>query len=254
MDTVFGEAGMFQELLFGEAGMFRNGWTNDDASFGEGDVEGGPAQVAATPSVLQEPRPEGLISHANTTMYRGKVVQTRDAGGLVLDPANQGEWSRFYRDFAESGIIESENFRIRSVRQCYSTIEPAARSVFLRIWRRVAFPVQVVDQLRPSWTVRGNEQAIVWARPPPGSGETATPRRLNIGDRVAFAVKRSHGGLEAEKIMLVYDGTVKARDSHGGIVIKPQLQFYDDHHEHFLTDNLRAGSVRTFASCHRSAA
>ena len=247
-----------QELL-GEAGMFRNCWTHDDASFdgerlGEGDVEGGPAQVAATPSVLQEPRPEGLISHANTTMYRGKVVQTRDAGGLVLDPADQGEWSRFYRDFAESGIIESDNFRIRSVRRCFSTIEPAALSVFLRIWRRVAFPVQVVDQLRPSWTVRGNEQAIVWARPPPDSGETATPRHLAMGDRVAFAVKRSHDGLEAEKIMLVYDGTVEDRDSQGGIVIQPKYQFYKDHEEHFLRDNLRAASVRTFASCHRSAA
>jgi len=75
-----------------------------------------------------------------------------------------------------------------------------------------------------------------------------------MGDRVAFAVKRSHDGLEAEKIMLVYDGTVEDRDSQGGIVIQPKYQFYKDHEEHFLRDNLRAASVRTFASCHRSAA
>ena len=243
------------EELLGEAGMFRDCWTHDDASFdgerlGEGDVEGGPAQVAATPSVPQEPRPEGLISHANTTMFRGTVVQTRDAGGLVLEPS---EWSRFSEAFCPSGNIAPENLRANSVRR-FSIIQPAALSVFLRIWRRVAFPVQVVDQLRLPWTVRGNEQAIVWARPPPDSGETATPRHLAMGDRVAFAVKRSHDGLEAEKIMLVYDGTVEDRDSQGGIVIQPKYQFYKDHEEHFLKDNLRAASVRTFASCHRSAA
>ena len=124
--------------LLGEAGMFRDCWTHDDASFdgerlGEGDVEGGPAQVAATTSVLQEPRPEGLISHANTTMYRGKVVQTRDAGGLVLDPADQGEWSRFWEAFCPSGNIAPENLRANSVRRCFSIIEPVALSVFLCI-------------------------------------------------------------------------------------------------------------------------
>jgi hypothetical protein len=130
MDTVFGEAGMFQELLSGEAGMFQELLSGEagmfDVSFGEGDVEGGPALVAATPSVPQEPRPEGLISHANTAMFRGTVVQTRDAGGLVLEPDLEREWSRFSEAFCPSGGIAPENTRANSVRRCFSIIEPAA--------------------------------------------------------------------------------------------------------------------------------
>jgi hypothetical protein len=71
-------------------------------------------------------------------MYRGKVVQTRDAGGLVLDPADQGEWSRFWEAFCPSGNIAPENLRANSVRRCFSIIEPVALSCLSLHWA-VAF-------------------------------------------------------------------------------------------------------------------